>query len=193
MHADRTTDGTAPVEREIKIPVGDLESVRGRLRHVGATLVTGPLPEHNTLFDFEDRRLTREGRALRLRAYDERWILTFKGRVSYQGAVKQREEQELTVSDGDVLRRILCSLDMAPVIRYEKVREIWRHGPVVVCLDHTPLGDFVELEGPEGALLATAAELELDPDRAVRASYLRLWAEHRARHPEAGHDMLLEP
>jgi hypothetical protein len=46
------------------------------------------------------------------------------------------------------------------------------------------MGDFVEVEGPPEQLERTALLLGLRVAEAVRGSYVSLWHEHRARHPE---------
>ena len=43
---------------------------------------------------------------------------------------------------------ILDHLGLQVVARYEKDREMWLVDEVSVVLDHTPMGDFVEVEGP---------------------------------------------
>ncbi|HKI87263.1 MAG TPA: hypothetical protein VKA53_11030, partial [Thermoanaerobaculia bacterium] len=64
----------------------------------------------------------------------------------------------------------------------------WRLGGVVVALDKTPIGDFVEFEG-EGAD-KLARRCSLDPEIAERRSYLRLYEEYREQHPEAPDEMV---
>jgi len=172
------------VERELKIPVCDLVPVQEALAAAHADRVDGAELECNTLFDTADGRLARQGTALRLRHYSGRWLLTFKGPTSYRGQIKERDELEVEVNDGTTFVAVLGKLGLAPAIRYEKVREMWRLGAVVVSLDHTPLGEFVELEGPASELEAAARVLALEPADAVRGSYLGLWASHRRQHPE---------
>ena len=177
---------TTPVESELKIPVHDLGPVRARLQAGAATRLAARDREVNTLFDDAAQRLMSAGHALRLRCSEGRWKLTFKGPVRYRGTVKQREELETEVADGEVVAAIFGRLGLVPSRRYEKDRERWRLGQAEVCLDHTPMGDFVEIEGPVEALDEVAAGLGLDPARAVRGSYVTLWASYRDGHPELG-------
>ena len=60
----------------------------------------------------------------------------------------------------------------------------WKLGEVSVVLDHTPMGDFVEVEGPPQQLDQTAHKIGLDVSGAVRGSYVSLWQEYRSTHPE---------
>jgi adenylate cyclase class 2 len=175
-----------PTETEVKIPVADLGAVRDRLVAAAATCVRRSERETNVLFDRADGRLKAAGSALRVRRYGGRWVLTYKGPSTYRGGVREREELELEVADGDTLAAIFAHLGLEPDLRYEKDREVWRLGPVEVVLDHTPLGDFVEIEGRAEEIGPAALALGLDPSDAVRGSYVRLWERRRSEHPELG-------
>jgi adenylate cyclase class 2 len=184
-----------PVERELKIPVADLGPVRARLEACAATLLAPRCREVNTLYDDAAKRLMSSGHALRLRRSEGVWKLTFKGPVHYRGTVKEREELETAVADGAVVDAIFARLGLVPSRRYEKDRERWRVGDTEVCLDHTPMGDFVEIEGQVEALGVVAAGLGLEPASALRGSYVTLWADYRDQHPELGlpEDMVFLP
>jgi adenylate cyclase, class 2 len=173
-----------PIEQELKIPVTDLGPVRARLEAAGGELTTPAHLETNLLFDNAAGELATSRLALRLRRVDCGWVLTLKGPPVYRGAVKEREELETQVEDGKTVVAILERLGFRPVVRYEKERESWRLGEVDVALDHTPMGDFVEIEGRLEHLDAAARRLDLDPQRAVPDSYVALWNSYREEHPE---------
>ena len=173
-------------ESELKIPVHDLTSVRHRLRGAGAHLVHASRREVNLLFDTPDGRLAAGGKVVRLRAYGDRHILTFKGAASYRGVIKEREEVEIEVSDGESAAKILKCLGLSNAIRYEKDREIWLADDITVSLDHTPMGDYVEIEGAVRELHGVARMLGLDPLTAATGSYVDLWQQYRNARPELG-------
>jgi adenylate cyclase class 2 len=173
-----------PVETELKIPIEDLAAVRARLEARGAHQIHPAQREINLLLDGPAGEITATGRVLRLRRIGDRSRLTLKGPATFAGNIKSREELEIEVSDLEALAAILARLGFEPVLRYEKDRETWRTSGVTVTLDHTPIGDFVELEGSAGQLEAAAAELGLDVDSAVRGSYSDLWMSFRDLHPE---------
>lgn len=177
------TDAT-PTETELKIPVGDLADIRSRLAMRDATRTHPPERETNILLDTEQAELGREGRVLRLRSIGGRRRLTLKGPATFEGTIKSREELEVEVGDVDTVAAILLRLGYSPVFRYEKDREEWDDERVTISLDHTPMGDFVELEGDAERLPEAARCLGLDPGDAVHGSYPSLWREHRDRHPE---------
>jgi adenylate cyclase class 2 len=171
-------------EVELKIPVADLGRVRTRLEAADGEQIHGALREVNVLLDTANQELTAAGFLLRLRRIGNRHLLTLKGPPVYTGPIKEREEHELVVEDAGVMATVLERLGYRPVVHYEKDRETWRLGSVIVTLDHTPMGDFVEIEGPRHDLHAVAAAIGLDPAAAVRGSYVSLWHEYRHRHPE---------
>ncbi len=172
------------METELKIPVADLVPVRTRLPALDARLVSESMREENVLLDTVDRTLSGRGCVLRLRRYGARRLLTFKGPASYDGPIKVRPEHELEIEDLETMLTVFEALGFSVVVRYEKDRETWRLNDVEVVLDHTPMGDFVEVEGPPGAIGPVARSLGLDPSDAVRGSYVSLWSDYRSRHPE---------
>ncbi len=173
-------------ESEIKIPVRDLDAVRDRLRAKRAHLVQPAQREVNRLFDTHDGRLASSGQVLRLRAVGTRHIVTFKGAASYRGVIKERDEFEVEVSDGESAAAIFERLGLRLAVRYDKDRETWLINGVTVALDHTPMGDYVEIEGAVRELHGVARMLALDPLAAVPGSYVDLWQQYRSARPELG-------
>lgn len=175
---------TEPIEAELKIPVTDLEPIRGSLDDAGALLIQPMAREINLLLDSANREIRDAGSLLRLRRHAATKVLTFKGPASFRGAVKERPEYETEIDDLERMGEILEHLGFVVFMRYEKDREEWRLGEVSVVLDHTPMGDFVEVEGPPQQLNQTAHKIGLDASGAVRGSYISLWQEYRSTHPE---------
>jgi adenylate cyclase class 2 len=176
--------GNKNLESELKIPVPDLARVRDDLQRARAIVVQTMAREANLLLDADDRRLRGAGCVLRLRRHVERKVLTFKGPADYRGAIKERPEYETEISDLENTTEILGELGFKVTMRYEKDREEWLLDDVTVALDHTPMGSFVEVEGPPEKLNQTAELLGLNIDSAVRDSYASLWLAYRERHPE---------
>ena len=169
------------LETEVKIRVDEanLVEIRTRLSELGARPVAKRAKEENLLFDFPDHRLEREGHALRLRAYGEKSLLTFKGKARSDSRLKEREEIETLVSDGGATRELICSLGLGVSFRYAKYREILELAlsgeKVVFCLDETPVGTFVEIEGSEAAIDEAAALFGWGSDSFVRTNYVELY------------------
>ena len=180
------------IESELKIPVADLDPVKRRLDALGGRRLHAAELEVNILFDTDEGRLAAGREVLRVRRAGRRTIVTYKGPASWQGAVKQRREIELDVASADDTAHLLHALGFLPRMRYEKIRESWEMGPVRIDLDRTPMGDFVEVEGPPGELETAARQLGLDAGEAVAGSYVSLWHDYRERHPGVGRDMVFD-
>jgi predicted adenylyl cyclase CyaB len=211
---DRPASG---LEREIKIAVAELAAVRERLAAAGAVLEAPRALERNRVYERADGSdpLLSSGRLLRLREDGAGARLTYKGPARHQEGVKIREEREIAIDSASAAAALLAGLGFVVSRRYEKRRETWRLGDVLVALDETPVGCFVELEeagagcvtappaelGPaasagavaDGARIATTARrLGLDPASAEPRSYLALWEAWRAEHPAAPADMVFD-
>ncbi|HEX9735256.1 MAG TPA: class IV adenylate cyclase [Thermoanaerobaculia bacterium] len=175
------------VERELKYSAVDLDELRVRLERLEAEKQGTSALEDNWIFD-RDGELAATGSILRLRIDRRGSRLTFKGPAAFEGSVKVRLEHEAAVGDSNTMRRILEALGYEPVHRYQKYREEWRLGSLTIALDHTPIGDFAEIEG-EGCE-TVARRLNLDSARLERRNYLRLYADHQKEHPDAPPDMV---
>ncbi len=180
------------LEQEMKIPVTSLAPVRQRLVEVGAQRVHPELREDNWVLDDRARTLAAAGRLLRVRQAGDGAALTVKEPGTFVGGIKSRVELETAVASAGQTLAILGALGFVPVRRYQKRREGWTLRGVVVALDETPMGAFVELEGDSPLLQPAAVELGLDPRAAARGTYLDLWAAFRAAHPGAPEDMVFE-
>jgi len=74
---------------------------------------------------------------------------------------KIREEHEMRVSDVQEAGRIIEGLGFQPCFRYEKFRtsyQLPRMRNLKVEIDETPIGLFLELEGPRGQIDRAAAD-----------------------------------
>jgi adenylate cyclase class 2 len=183
----------AVLEQEMKIPVLSLPAIRRRLVERGGRLLHPVALEDNWVLDDARRSLSTAGRLLRMRRFGGSATLTLKGEASFSGQVKSRVEVETEVSDAAETLAILAGLGFAPVRRYQKRRESFSLDRVIVALDQTPMGAFVELEGQAEHLAAAALALELDPHTAVLGTYLDLWTAYRTGHPDAPEDMVFPP
>jgi adenylate cyclase class 2 len=114
---------------------------------------------------------------LRVRAEEGRGVLTFKGPVQ-PSTMKVREEIETEAGDAGILMAILGRLGLRPWFRYEKYREEFSGSEVVIAVDETPIGTFVELEGSELGVTQAARALGRGPEGYVTESYRGLFARH---------------
>lgn len=187
------TDGSGPATREeseVKLPCDDLAAIRLRLVTAGATSKTPLHFESNDLYDDAEARFSGSGRMLRVRRAAGQTILTYKGAARFQDGAKIREERETKVADAGELQAILAALGLSPTFRYEKRREEWKLGSCVVALDHTPIGDFIEIEGDPAAIRRALGSLQLDSSTALPYSYAKLYRDRRRDNPDLPEDMV---
>lgn len=174
-------------------------------------LGSGTVHEANVIFDTPQGGLAKHGQLLRIRTVTPEGnrkskkekskpqvTLTFKRPLAQpaatdathvtDGSHKVREEIEMEVSDAATLTTIFEGLGMSGWFRYEKYRttyrlpasKAWARG-LLIELDQTPIGTYVELEGPAPAIDRAAAELGYSRRDYVLQNYLTLYVEECRR------------
>jgi adenylate cyclase class 2 len=167
--------------------------------------------EMNLLFDTPDGGLAKHGQLLRIRTESPaigkrpakakntlRTLLTFKSppeelaigdvRPSGDRRHKIREEIETVLVDGETVKRIFEGLGLRGWFRYEKFRttyvlpgkHAWAKG-LLIEVDETPIGTFLELEGPGEAIDRAAKELGYSQRDYVLKNYLVLYLDECKR------------
>ena len=193
-----------------------LKRIGARLAGPGSARVH----EENVIFDTPQGGLAKHGQLLRIRTEtpetrrkskiagpNQRIVLTFKQpfapqavegtESAHHGFYKVRDEIELEVTDAPSLTKIFEGLGMRGWFRYEKYRTTFRMpaskawaGSLLIELDETPIGTFVELEGPAPAIDRAAEELGYSKQDYVLKNYLRLYMEDCRRRGEQPRDMV---
>jgi len=162
-------------ETEVKLRIADAEGARGAVLGIGARLSRERHFEDNLLLDDPQKALSGSGRVLRIRRAGGEGVLTFKGPRQVREGVKSREEIELSVGDPDSLQDVFARLGLRPVFRYQKYREAYRLGGLEIVIDETPIGAFLELEGPAEEIHAAARRLGFSRADYVAESYVALF------------------
>jgi adenylate cyclase class 2 len=180
------------IETEIKLRwEGDAASARAHIEAGGYRASSPRILEADQLFDRASGDLRLGGQVLRLRISGDKFTVTYKGPYEAEaGPYKSREEIEFDVTSSVAFEMVLARLGYQRAFRYEKYRTKFAAGAGIITLDETPIGVFVELEGPKYWIDATARGLGFGPDKYLTASYASLYGEHRAAHAEAPADMI---
>lgn len=182
-----------PVENEVKLRAGDPESARRRITALGYDVLHPRVHEINVVCDSAGHAMRRKRSLLRVRTAGDVTTITFKG-PPQSGPYKTREEIEFTASSADSVLTVLDRLGFEPVFRYEKYRtEFAKAGePGIITLDETPMGCFLELEGPAEWLDTTARLLGCAPGDYIIESYGSLWVQYSREHRTSGRDMIFQ-
>jgi adenylate cyclase, class 2 len=122
----------------------------------------------------------------------QRYLLTFKSppeQLAIGPAApppdrrhKVREELETVLTDAEALKKIFEGLGLRGWFRYEKFRTPYRlpgrhkwAKDLLIDFDETPIGTFIELEGPHHAIDQAARLLGFHPRDFITKNYLVLY------------------
>jgi adenylate cyclase, class 2 len=181
----------AILEREIKLRFASPEEARAAVIAAGATPMRGRRLQEDCLLDTADEMLRRCHSALRVRMESGKSLVTFKGPVQ-PAAMAVRDELETVVGDGPLLLTIFEGLGFQAWFRYQKYREEFAIDDVIVAVDETPVGTFIEIEGSDHGIAGMAEALGRGPGDYLLDSYRGLYSEHCHRHGLPVTDMLFE-
>jgi len=187
----------SPREIEIKLKVQSPRALKQRLRECGFVVVERRHFESNIIFDFRDSRLLRSRSLLRLRTEGKRHILTFKGPPHASASYKIRTEIETEIEDAGALRRIIEALGLRSNFRYEKYRTAYAEKgqrkaaekPLLVY-DETPIGPYIELEGPARWIDRAARRLGYQKGDYITSSYAALYQDYCRQNGAQAGDMI---
>jgi adenylate cyclase class 2 len=169
------------VEIEAKLKVDSLQEIADKLTALDAEFLQEQM-QTDYYFDDANTTLTKTDRCLRLRrqrtAEEQRLFLTYKG-AKEKDEFKKRQEIEIEVTDADSADKLLSEIGYERALVVEKKRRVWRFRQCSVALDELPsLGNFVEIEGPDGQRVTDVQkELGLAERSHILRSYASLIAE----------------
>jgi len=181
----------AALEREVKLRFENPDSARAAVLAAGATPIRGRRLQEDCLLDTADEMLRRQRSVLRIRMESGKSLLTFKGPVQ-PSVMKLREELETIVSDGMLLLQMLEELGFHVWFRYQKYREEFAIDDVIVAVDETPVGTYVEIEGGEHGIMATTEALGRSQSDYLLDSYRSLFVDHCREHGLPATHMLFD-
>jgi len=169
-----------PIETEIKLAVPSAAKGRALLRRFDFKIVAPRIFERNLVLDDQRGSLRKAGLLLRVREAGTTVTCTFKG-PAMPGRHKSRVEDEFTASDFAGAMAVFAGLGFHEAFRYEKYRtEFARDGERgIAIVDETPIGVYLELEGPGRWIDRTAKALGFSRDDYITASYGQLYTEWR--------------
>ncbi len=188
------------MEVEVKIAVPSAARVRMLLKKSRFSVASPRTFERNLVLDNARGTVKSGGLLLRVRTNGKpranaTALCTFKGPANAaRTRHKQRVEREFIASNAAECLAVFAGIGFHPAFRYEKYRtEYSRRGSAgVVTLDETPIGVFMELEGPGPWIDRTARELGFSRNDYITMSYGRLWERWREAHDLPAGDMIFE-
>ena len=191
QHPKRIAPGR---EVEIKLRIKERGRLLRRLTQLKAKRQAPRVHEMNALYDTSDGALARRAQLVRIRVEyapgggkPKNVVLTYKGPLGAKkpgrrdARYKIRHEREVGIADDRAMASILEAMGLTPWFRYEKYRSTYRLPGLVslkVEFDETPMGEFLELEGPSREIDRGAKMLGFAAADYIVRSYGSLWMEH---------------
>ena len=163
------------------------------MAQLGATCVEQRHFEDNILYDRELDPLKDADKLLRLRRVGERTVVTYKAPVAGAHRHKVRIEHETAIDDFDAMTRVLDGLGFSPSYRYQKYRTLYELEGLHVCVDETPIGCFVELEGRPETIDRVAERLGFGTAQFIRSTYRELHEEAAGKRGADLGDLVFDP
>lgn len=179
-------------ETEIKLHFDSPKAALRCLEALGGRLIQPREFEDNIVYDRDLDPLKSAGKLLRLRRSGTTALLTYKAPVAGDHRHKVRQEEETVVGDPDAVEALLEGLGFRPIYRYQKYRTLFEVGDLHVCLDETPLGCYVELEGPPDQIDRAADAMGMPRERYVLETYRELQEKHALEHGIEAGDLVFD-
>ena len=177
------------LEREVKLRFDSVAAARDAIRAAGGVQIRERRLQADAILDTEHATIRNSRCALRVRMEPACCFLTYKG-PTQPSTMKLREELETAVADGALVLAMFERLGFRVWFRSEKYREEFSMHDVVIAIDDTPVGAFVEIEGTDEGIGRAAALLKRGPEDYIVESYRSLFVQHCLERGLAPGDML---
>ncbi len=129
------------IETEVKIKIDNIEQVRQRLLEMNAELFKKRALQTDIYID--DGRQRKKDKTVRIR---DNSILTYKGPAQKKKNIRSNEEIEVMVDNGSNLFQLLEKIGFKQYWKKERYRECYLYKLTQICIDETPIGNFIEIK-----------------------------------------------
>ncbi len=115
---------------------------------------------------------------------DGRTTLAVKVKIPKQGNFFERNEFETEIADSNEVMGMMLYFGFNKKVSWEKQRHAFEggDGKVIFCLDETPIGWFLEIEGDKAGIEKAISKLSLENAVRIAKSYLGLWEDYKKEH-----------
>lgn len=166
------------MEIEVKAPLASFQSIRNKVKEIsGKRIFRGR--QIDIYFQHPCKKFEETDETLRIRKVKDKAYLTYKG-PRLNSSLKARLEMEVTVSDFNLIGKILVRLGFKPVMKIKKFRETWLIDDMHINLDDVEeLGKFIEIEIiskeiEEEKILKTLEKLGIEKKKIIKETYFEL-------------------
>jgi len=165
-------------EIEAKFPDINPDSIRTKLREVGAVQEHPEIFMRRKVFDYPDRRLEKIGGWVRVR--DEGSQVTLSYKQLNDRTLHGTKEVSVIIDDFDKACELIEAIGLPAYSYQETKREKWMLGDVEITIDTWPwIPTFVEIEGAnEESVRSVASRLQFDWSKAMHGSVETVYQMH---------------
>ena len=165
-------------EVEAKFPDVDRDSLRKKLKLLGAVLEYPEILMRRKVFDYEDRRLEKIGGWVRVRNESNKITLSYK--QLNDRTLHGTKEVEVTVDNFDKTCELLLAIGLKLRSYQETKREKWKLNGVEITIDTWPwVPTFVEVEAADEESVKKVVEiLGFNWDQAMHGSVESIYQMH---------------
>ena len=168
------------METEIEVKFCDVkpESIRAKLKKLGASLVHKEILMKRETLDFPDNRLGKIGGWARVRDEGEKITLSYK--QLNDRTLHGTKEVSVDVSDFASASQVLQAVGLVVKSYQETKREKWFYNDCEVTIDTWPwVPTFVEIEGPtEEKVRKSTSDIGFDWKDALHGSVETVYQQH---------------
>ncbi len=156
-------------EIEVKYKLKDKKVVLDWLNQNAKEIKNRYMDRTYSLWD-RIKALSRMGVFVRTRQEGSKHTFTIKTRdLKLVSRYAERTEYNLEIEDASRMAEMLRMIGLEDMRILEKYRTMWKYKVCIIVIDETPIGDFIEIEGPKQNLEELIKILKLKGKRITQA------------------------
>lgn len=175
-----------PIETEVKIKIDAVEPIKQKLLEMKAELYKKRALQTDIYFG--NKTMKKKGQIMKIR---DNALLIYKGPSQKKNNIRSNEEIEIMVDNAVHLKQLLEQLDYLQYWKKERYRESYLVNMTQICIDETPMGNFIEIEGKKDSIIDIAKHLGFSQKNFIADSYSQLWEEFAKKNKRKG-DMVFQ-
>ncbi|MFA6888131.1 MAG: class IV adenylate cyclase [Candidatus Woesearchaeota archaeon] len=175
-----------PIETEVKIKIDAVEPIKQKLLGMKAELYKKRALQTDLYFG--NKKLRKNGQTLKIR---DNAIFTYKGPAEKKKNIRSNEEIEIMIDNAAYLQLLLEKLGYVQYWKKERYRESYLINMTQICIDETPMGNFIEIEGKKENILDIAKRLGFSQKDFSADGYGKIWREYAKKNKCKG-DMVFK-
>ncbi len=175
-----------PTETEVKIRIDAVEPIKQKLLEMKAELYKKRAVQTDSYFG--NKTMKKKGQTLKIR---DNALLIYKGPSQKKNNIRSNEEIEIMVDNAAYLKQLLEQLGYLQYWKKERYRESYLVNMTQICIDETPIGNFIEIEGKKENIIDIAKQLGFSQKKFIADSYGKLWKEFAKKNKRNG-DMVFQ-